>query len=220
MEIVNIEYGFKENIYNGVINKIVCSYDGNCRIYFYDGTIKVINVGCDSFNSQYGIPVSQDGRKIFVGSWETGLNAYNTRTGELVWKFKSTRVCSIFVYSKYVIIIKYGKAIIKLNIDNGEVIEQLNSGTIESIYDIGSNYIFIDMYRGKYSVLNSDTMQICKKYNTKLINPTCSLSVIIQNVSLNNNQLKVKGFEEIGYSMDAFAKNMNNFERIIDNEFL
>jgi len=115
--------------------------------------------------------------------------------------------------------LKYCKALIKLNIENGEVIEKINSGTFEYIYEIDSNYIFINTFKGKYSVLNTDIMQIYKTYNLKAVNPFNTLSLIIDTVNLKNNQLKITGVEEISYNIDVFANNKRCFERIIDNNF-
>jgi hypothetical protein len=91
MRIEDTEYSFIEIIENGIVEKIVCKDDGICTVYFYEKPPKELNVGCSSYNRDYGIPVSEDGSKLFTGSWEKGLGgnkkglcAYDIESGSLL----------------------------------------------------------------------------------------------------------------------------------------
>jgi hypothetical protein len=103
MQIINIDYGFIQIIENNIIEKIVCQYDGICTIYFYDKPPKKINIGCEVYNRQYGISISENGSNLFFGSWGKGLLAYDIESGKLLWKSSDRKIRHIFVYTVYLI---------------------------------------------------------------------------------------------------------------------
>jgi hypothetical protein len=63
MRVETIKCGFITIIENGIVEKVVCKYDDVCTVHFYKKPPKELNLGCDSYNSQYGTPVSEDGSK-------------------------------------------------------------------------------------------------------------------------------------------------------------
>ncbi|MCC7572638.1 MAG: PQQ-like beta-propeller repeat protein [Candidatus Methanofastidiosum sp.] len=225
MRIENIEDGFMEIIENGVIEKVVCKYDGICTVYFYDKPPKELNVGCSSYNSQYGIPVSVDGSKLFVGSWEKGLGgkekgllAYDIASGSLLWRLAEGKIRSIFVYSNYLIVLKAGASIMKLNIDSGVVLEQIKSSAIEHLFDLGFPYALVDAIAGKLSVVDVEEMLIVRKYGSQIVNPSNCLSVLIQDAALHGEALTIYGVEDYpdkNYQLSGPQK----FERVIDKNF-
>ena len=223
IRIERIDGGFVEFIENGVIEKVVCMYDGTCTVFFYGKSPKAFNVGCSSYNSQYGIPVSEDGRKLFVGSWEKGLFVYEISSGEILWKLKGSKVTSIIVQRTYVIAKKYGSSIVKLDIDNGAVLAEIKSGTIERQFYLGNHNILVDSIKGRLCVLNFENMSIVKdygsKFNSKIINPTNSLSVLIQDATLQGNALTLHGVEQEQSSNTLKLSSQKHFSRVIDSAF-
>lgn len=219
MRLEPIDGGFVEVIENGIVEKIFCMYDGICTVYFYDKPPKKLNVDCSSYNKQYGIPVSKDGQKLFFSSWEEGLFAYDIFSGTILWKMKGTKITSIIVHDTYIITKKYCASIIKLDIDSGEVLAEIKSGTIERDFDLGGSYILVDSIKGKLSVIDTEKMLVVKKYNPKIVNPSNSLSVSIHDATLQGNTLTISGAEEVQTSRTYNETNYKAFNRVIDTDF-
>ena len=72
---------------------------------------------------------------------------------------------------------------------------------------------------GKQSILDVEKMLIIKKYNKKIVNPSNSLSVLIQNVALHGNILSISGVEEVQFRRPWSEANQKPFNRIIDTDF-
>ena len=230
MRIEYIDGGFVEIIKNKIVEKVVCNYNGICTVYFNDKDKppKELNVGCSSYNRPYGIPISDDGSKLFIGSWERkldgiekGLQAYDVSSGSVLWRFPEGKIRSIFVYSKYLIVLKDGAGIFKLDIGDGAVLGQIKGTTIVHIFDLGFPYVYIDTnaMAGKQSILDVEKMLVIKKNNKKMVNPSNSLSVVIQNVTLQGNILTISGVEEVQFSRKWSEANHKHFDRIIDTDF-
>lgn len=220
MRIESIDGGFTEIIENGIVEKVICLYDGTCTIYFYDKPPKKLSLGCSSYHSQYGIPVSIDGRKLFIGNWEKeaggydkGLHAYDIETESLLWRLGEGKIRQIYVYENYLIVLKAYDSIYKIDIHSGTVLWQIKSGTIENAYDLGYPNVLVDAVKEKLCVLNVEKMSIVKKYgtiyNSKIINPSNSISLVITDASVQGNELTISGFES----------DQKQFRRIIDADF-
>ncbi len=223
MQIEYIENGFLEVVNNNIVEKIICDYDGYCTIYFFNKPLRKINVGCSVFNRQYGIPISEDGNKLFVGSWEKGLYAYDITSGKVLWRFKPGKIRNIFVQSKYLIALRAYTSIIKIDINTGELLAEIKSGTIEHIFNIGLPYVFADTIAGKHCVVDTEKMIIFKKYSSKITNPADCLSLMIQNVELQGGKLIISGIEEYPQKT-LLEKHMHilggkSFRRKIDPNF-
>lgn len=222
MKIENTTMGFVQRIEKAGLEKIKCNYKGTCTVYFYDRSPLELNIGCSFYNSQYGIPVSDDGKKLFVGSWETGLCAYDIPSGALLWKFKPGKIRNIFVYADYLIVLRAYTSVVKIDIETGEMLAEVRSSTLERVFDLGAPYIFADRLSGKYGVIDVEKMTVVKKYASKIVNPSECLSLIIGGVVLQDNAITVSGTEE--YPQKNFdAKILTGgkpFSRIIDPSFI
>ena len=215
--------GFIEYPENEFIEKIRFVYDiydnnthrGSCTVYYYHEPPRTIFVECTIYNRLLGYPVSEDGKTLFVSSWENGLIAYDIATNEVLWRLKSTRIKKVTAYSTYVAAVKYGEAILKLDLHTGEVLGQMKSGTIESSWELQAPYILVSNFRGKLSVVNTKEMSVAKAYKEKTINPNSCCSLLIQEVKENDNALIISGLEEYP-NWNFGAKGQKPFERIID----
>ena len=219
MRIEHIENGFLTIFENKIVDKVLCKYDESCTIIFHDKSCKELKLNFSSYNSQYGIPVSEDGRILFVSSWEEGLFAYDIASGSVIWHLKTSRITSIVVHPTYVSTQKYGESIIKLSIDSGKVLSEIKSGTIETQFHLGGPHILVNSIKGKLSVVDTDKMLVTKKYRPKIVNPSNSLSIIIQNAVLEKNELTIFGLEDDGCGTSFGVTNQRVFERIIDKNF-
>lgn len=211
--------GFLQHYQNPLIDWIQFKFDGTCSIYFKDGSTADHFVDCEAaYHEQFGIPVSPDGKLLFVSSWEKGLTAFHTITGEKVWHFRSTKIGTVFAYPNFLIARRYGKALLKLDLRSGIVLQELKSGTLERIYRLDDNYLFVDRLRGKYCVLDAAAMEILKTYSPKTVNPSNCLSLCIREARLQDGQLHIRGFEEYPNRNRAVSQ-YTAFYRTIDPDF-
>ena len=188
--------GFLQHYDNPLMDKIQYKSDGSCTVYFKDGSIKDHFIDCETvFNHQYGIPASKDGKLLFVGSWEKGLTAYDTVTGEKKWKYRPGSNRNIFVYSDFLVMCRGNRALVKLDLLTGEVLWEQKSGTLEHIYRLDDRYIYAETLRGKHCVLDVTTMEVVKKYPPKTVNPSNCLSHVIREACLQDGRLFIEGFE-------------------------
>ena len=103
---------------------------------------------------------------------------------------------------------RYGEAVIKFDINDGRKIAELRSRTLEYLYDLSAPFVLANTFRGKLSVIDTETMTIAKQYSPKTVNPANALSLLINEVSLKRNKLTICGFE-----------NQWPFKRVIDTHF-
>lgn len=196
LNIKAIDGGFCETFSSQQIQKVVCTYDGKCRIYYYTGKMQEILLECSSFNQQYGFPISETHSLLFASSWENGLSAYDISSGLLRWTIPIKKASAVIVMDEYLMLLKNGSALLKIDIASGSIIAEIKSKTIEHIYELRLPYVLLDRFCGRLSILNSANMEIVKTYTEKQINPRNCLSFVIQNVQLENESLVICGFED------------------------
>ncbi|MDW7658152.1 MAG: hypothetical protein SCM11_13370 [Bacillota bacterium] len=226
MSIEKVKHGFVETVENGIVEKLLCEYgednNSSCTIYFCDQTQKHLNIKCSVYNSQYGIPVTNDGSMLFVGSWEDGLFAYDITSGRVLWRFRPGKIRNIFVHQDYLIAARAYTSVIKVDINSGKLLAEIKSGTLEHIFNLGFQYLFADTMSGKHCIIDVDKMLIVKKYDSKIVNPLSCLSLMIYDAVLQNNEIVISGFEEYPqktFNSKIFAKG-DYFSRVIDSEFI
>ena len=221
LKIESIDGGFIEYIDNSPIEKIICKYDCACTIYYRDKSSKSVNAKCSVYNRQYGIPVSNDGTRLFVGDWEKGIYAYDILSGRILWQFMSSRIRNIFVYSEFLVVARAHKGVDKVDLETGKLCASIKSGTLEHIFDLTFPFVFADTISGKHCVIDIEEMRIKKKYSLKVINPFQCLSLMIKDVYLHNNSIIILGTEN--YPQKKYdskcAIGGNAFSREIDSCF-
>ena len=247
---------FAQYFDNNVIEKIVCvgeyvkvgtstfpnaageimqadkmKFFGTCTIHFHNKPPKEWSssfINFDWYNSQYGTPISADGSKLFIGSWEKaldgvkrGLRAYDIESDSLLWRLNEGKIRNIFVYSDYLIATQADASVLKVDINSGEVLGQVRSRAIEHAFDLGSPYILVDSIGSKLGVVDVEKMEVVKKYDiykSKILNPSSCRSLVIQDAQLQDNILTVSGFEGCPPD-DPYSIESTPFSRIMDSNF-
>ena len=219
MKIELIEKGFVEFPENGTIEKIICKYDGMCTVYDSAGLSRSLSVECSSYNSQMGFPVSCDGRMLFTSSWENGLTAYDISSGNVIWRFKRSRITKMIPYNQYIVAERYGKSIIKFDIQTGEVLSEIKSGTVgHKMWELPSPYILVDRIRGKLIVVDTEDMTVKKAYKENIVDPNQCLSLLIQGRRFQDGVLSIYGVESYP-NRNPSLELKTYFERVIDSNF-
>ncbi len=198
MKIFKIDYGFETIINNGCISKIISHYsdtdhDNNISILYEDGRTHSISIPVEPFNSQYGLPVSNDNKLIYASSWEKGLMAYDIESGDLVWRYKASRICDIAVYDGFIIVKKDSYAIIKLDEKTGEFISEIKSGTIIKYMPLNDKYALVENIRGKLSVVDLISMEVACSYSEKTVYPNGTIGYNILSAYLYRKELHITG---------------------------
>ena len=196
MEIKKTASGFEETIGGREIHKIVFDTEGNCKVVFNDKSNQTFQTECSVYNIQYGIPVSDDEKQLFVGSWEKGLFAYEIHSGSLLWWCRSKRIRELFLFDDYIIAVKANEAILKIDIKTGEILDRIKSRTIESAFYLSGNCIAVDRIKGFISIVNTAALKEMFHFQNNTINPNRCLSLLIREMSIVGDQLLIQGVEE------------------------
>lgn len=213
------ELGFLQRYQNPLIDHIQYLYDGNCCIYFKDGTTRTHFVDCEVvYNSQFGIPLSLDGTKLYVSSWERGLTAYNTITGEKLWQYKRTRIQNVFCYDSFLIAYRYGLALLQFDVNTGELLNGISSRSLEFVYGLDQNYLYVNKWKRKNCIVDAKTLCMVKSYPEKLVNPYECLGCTIRDAHLRDGKLFIEGFESCRYRNNNDSET-KEFYRMIDTDF-
>ncbi len=222
-KVLSIEYaegGFWQFVDHSMLSKIWSEYDsGAITIFFKSGSTKTVMANCAGYNSQYGTPVSDDGRKLVIGAWEKrqGLRCYSLENGNMVWQIHIPRIRQIFCFSDYLAVLEAKKALLKINLNNGEVLAQICSSTIENQFLISNHLVFVDSIKGTPCVVNTESMRIVKVYPLPVVNPNSRKSFIINKAELTENIITISGFESESNEKNRLA--LSPFSRIIDTSF-
>ena len=124
----------------------------------------------------------------------------------------------VIAYPSYVIAEWYRKAVLKVDIHTGQLLSELKSGTIGSVWELDPPYILVNKIRGKLSIVNTETMSVVKSYKESTINPNKCLSLLIQECQLRENGLWICGIENHP-NRDYNIKNPTPYTRLIDENF-
>ena len=190
--------GFMQTYENPLIQAIQYYYNGKCKIYFRDGTIREHFLNHDAvYSSQYGIPLSNDGNLLFVSKWETGITAFDTCSGCVRWNYKSTRIRRVHAYDTYLVADKMDTELLQLRLDTGSVIRRIKSSTIDSFFPLYQEKILVCYIKGKFALVDTREMTIVESFSKKDVNPHNCLSVVITNARLENGKIIVTGFESV-----------------------
>ena len=196
MRIEAIDNGFAEFMDHPCIEKVICKYDSTCTVWFQNKSFKTLKVNCSVYNRQYGIPVSNDGTKLFVGDWERGLSAFDIQSGEQLWRFRPGGIRNVFVFPEYLVVARAYKEVVKIDIETGERCASIKSGTIDQIFSLSGPYVFADTISGHHCIIDAEKMVITEKISPKSINPHACLSLMIQDVKSNDHSILVIGRED------------------------
>lgn len=174
--------------------KRVIIKEGRVDVYYYGkDTVSVPVKRVDVYQDQYGFPVSADGTMLYVMNWDiNGVIAYEIATGKIAWKYRPGTIRDILVYDSYIVAHKSNTALIKFDWKTGEILGELKSGTMESCHRLPDPYV-LTCYRGKESIVDTQTMEIVKQYSKK----ETGFEADVTYVELQGNQLLLESFGDI-----------------------
>ncbi len=222
ISVKNVKGGFWQFWDHPAVSKIWSEYStGITTVYYTDGNVQSLHAKCTGYNSQYGTPVSNDGSKLIVGAWEKtlGLTCYSIEQDAVIWRMKRPRIRQVFCFDEYLAVLEAQGAVLKINIHDGEIIAQIGSSSIEDQFYVSEHTVFVDSIGKEACVVNTQTMQIVKKYSQSVLNPRGCKSFILNRVELSGDRLMISGFECIANGTQSGKLSMEPYTRVIDDSF-
>ena len=208
---------------NCFIERIEAGFSGLCFVYFKDGSVSFFETACSVYNRQYGIPVSEKHRCIFIGTWERGLYCYDAYTGERRWRSPMGRNRNMYVppHSDYIITTRAGKGLFQLDVATGLVHDSLRSVNTEDSYRITDSVAFVDRLGRDCCLVDLERFQILKRYPFSKLQSANSISFIITDAWIEHNpatnayDLWIEYLEKL--RTDADSPTLPRYRRPIDS---
>ena len=180
------------------IRKVELLYDsGLCTILFRDGTSSSFLHDWEAYHvAYYGLSFTRDGKTVFTGSWEKGVYALDTASGKIIWHYRCTKIRELFAFSNYLVAMRFGDSLCKIDSTAGTLLGRLSGSAFESCWRLDDKHILIESKYGKLCVIDTDLMQIVHKYGAQVFNPNGCIGLVIQNAWKKNGSVMISGIEE------------------------
>ena len=180
------------------IRKVELLYDsGLCTILFRDGTSSSFLHDWEAYHvAYYGLSFTRDGKTVFTGSWEKGVYALDTASGKIIWHYRCTKIRELFAFSNYLVAMRFGDSLCKIDSTAGTLLGRLSGSAFESCWRLDDKHILIESKYGKLCVVDTDLMQIVHKYGAQVFNPNGCIGLVIQNAWKKNGSVMISGIEE------------------------
>ena len=130
-------------------------------VHFADGTIaQWESTVFDSFITQFGIAISEDGTKLFAQTWENGLHCLDPHTGKRIWRTKSRAgITNIYVNRDTICAHKHEKALQLLDIHTGELLKEKKPATAWGFHSVDHTRILCQVTARKWEVIDATTLE-------------------------------------------------------------
>ena len=187
----------------GVIRLITLDFDATPAsaavcVFFEDGsraewTTKWIS----SYNFQFGIAVSFDGKCVFVQTWENGLFCLDARTGEKLWRTKSRRgITGIFVNDNTLLCHQRERALQLIDIHTGEVLAEKRPAVDWGFTAIGHKTVVCGVRARRWEVIDAETLETKLAFTHKQFTGGHE-NYRINHIAMDGSEMVVRGFKNV-----------------------
>lgn len=168
------------------------------HVYFADGTEAQWNTKwVSSYNYQFGLAVSLDGKYVFVQTWEYGLFCLDSRTGQQIWRTKSKRgITNIFVNEDTILCHQHERALQLLDIHTGEVLQEKRPATAWGFTAIDHRHIVCHVTARRWEVIDARTLEVKQSFSHKEFTAGHE-NFRVKPKGLAGNDLLVRGFRNV-----------------------
>ena len=159
----------------------------------YSWSNSVISI---AYNGQFGISISQDGRFLFVQTWDKGLFCYDSRTGKQVWRTKRRLgITNIFVNDTTLLVHQHEKALQLLDMETGEVLKEKKPARAWGFYSLGEKHLICQTCAKHWEIIRAADLETVKVIPKKHFpdDHWC-----VRNVYPQDGKLKYEAFHDGG----------------------
>lgn len=154
-----------------------------------------------SYQSQFGIGITDDGKFFFLHSWKSGLFCFNRETGSLVWRCKRKKPFELVVRDRTVVCRFLDQCVDAFDIDTGDVVAHYPLGFDTIFLPLTDDFYLVGPKRGKYFVLDGDLSVVVTIPYARL-NPNLFDTFIVNEANFVAGGISISGF---GYSSNAHS---------------
>ena len=165
-----------------------------------------------SYQSQYGVSLTDDGKFFFLQSWKSGLFCFELETGLLVWHCKRKKPCELVVRDKTVICRFMDQCVDAFNVETGELVAHYPLGYDTIFRPLDDDYYLVGPKRGKYLILSGYLREIAV-IPYALLNPKMFDTFIVNEACFAAGGISISGFEYSGasHSIAIKSRTLNDF---------
>lgn len=182
-------------------------------VLFEDGSISAWKTKwLSSYNYQFGVAASFDGKYVFVQTWDNGLFCLNAHTGEKLWRTKSKRgITSIFVNGNTLLIHQHERALQLVDIHTGEVLKEKRPATAWGFTAIDHKHIVCHVTARRWEIIDAETLETKKVFSHRDFTDGHE-NYCINYIKMDGQELVVRGFQNVWDDTVKPAKVLSNLE--------
>lgn len=148
-----------------------------------------------SYNHQFGISVSFDGRFLFVQTWDKGLFCYDARTGVLVWRTKRRfGITTVFVNENTLAVHQHDRALQLLDMETGEVLKEKKPARDWGFYLLDKQHFICHTSARNWEIIRAADLETVEIISHKQFPDD---SWCIRYVYLESGKLKYEAFRNV-----------------------
>lgn len=210
------------------VDRVLLEYDpghweddsGRCTVFFRDGSTASFAWKWERYHVYvYGLCFSEDGKILYTGDWYKGLYAIDSRSGETLWHYRPAKIRGIYVFPGYLLALRYGSSLVKLDLHTGELLGELTGRSLEHCWRLDGGHVLLDSRNGRLCAVDTETLETVKTYRISgagsLVNPRDCLALAIRKAWLEAGKLYISGFEKYP-GRDPSAEDSTQFVRELD----
>lgn len=148
----------------------------------------------DIYHCQFGIPLSDEHNCFFITSWLKGIYCCDLDSGSVLWNYRLKHAQFVLLFDEYLVCDFQEIGLRKISY-SGEEIAKYPITTYESFFALDTPYVLCGPNRGKYNIIDTQTMSIYKRIGMDIFSPD-DKSIIILKVEGNCNDFTIEGFED------------------------
>ena len=186
---------------------------GTINVFYRNGEHHSWNTKyVDAYTSQFGIAVNNDGKMVFLQTWENGLFCFDARTGDQIWRTKSKRgVTNIFVLDDTVLCQQHDRALQLLDIHTGEVLveKRVKSWGFTAI---DHHHIVCQIKVRQWDLIEASSLQTIESFSSKVFTEGHEDYCVNKIERGEDGTIRVSGFKNVWDESERPAKMLPNLE--------
>lgn len=165
-----------------------------------------------TYNFQFGVAVSFDGKYLFAQTWENGLFCLDSHTGESIWKTKSKRgITNLFVNDNTILCHQQERALQLIDLHTGEILKEKRPATAWGFTQISNRHIVCQVTARRWELINAETLETTAVFSHREFTDGHE-DYCVNNIRLDGNVLIVRGFKNVWDNSSVPPQKLPNLE--------